>query len=85
MILEGAADEPDAVGEQRRGEGVAGKAAIAPAVEAKRERPRAVDQAAGCEDGDEVMRAPRAGGRTPAIAWVRVSRVTTSQARQPAA
>ena len=38
MIFEAAADQPDAVGEQRRGQRVAGEAVHALAVEAKRER-----------------------------------------------
>ena len=46
VVLEAASDEVDAVGQQRRGQRVAGTALIGLAVERETERPRAVDAAA---------------------------------------
>ena len=47
VVFEAAGEEPHPVGEQRRGQRVAGMAGIAPAVEAEGERARPVDPAAG--------------------------------------
>jgi hypothetical protein len=46
MQLERAADEMDAVGDQRRGEGVAGAAGVGSPVEGEAQRPGAIDAAA---------------------------------------
>ena len=46
VILEGAPDEPHAVGKKRRGKRIAGKAGHDAAVEGKAQRPRAIDEPA---------------------------------------
>ena len=110
VILERAADETHAVGEQRRGQRVAVVAGEAASVEAEVARPVPIDQAAGGgaerligrgrgngrlralkgERGHAASpelraRATSRAGSTASMAWVRVSRVTTSQERHPAA
>ena len=78
-----------AVGEQRRSQRVAGIAAIGGAVEAEIQLLAAIDQAAGGEAERLGAHAAAPALRafaisTAVIAWLRVSRVTTSQAWQPA-
>ena len=58
VVFERAADQPDAVGEQRRSERVAGKARVAPAVERELERPGAVDEAARGKAPDSRQPSP---------------------------
>ena len=58
VVLERAAHQVDAVGEQRRGEGVAGEALVALAVEGEADRPAVVDAAAVRRRGRLVIRVP---------------------------
>ena len=85
VIFERASDEANAVGKQGGGERVARMARILGAVEAEAERAAAVDEAAGAVAGrlagHRVL--PPGAARTPTISCVRVSRVTSSHARQP--
>ena len=88
VILEAAADEMHAVGEQRCGQRVAGEAFVPDAVELERQRLRAIDdsaarQAAGLRHGATCGN----GSPGPALATmscVRVSRRTLNHCRQPA-
>ncbi len=91
VIFERASDKPHAVGDQRRGERVAGKAAITPPVKGEAERCAAVDQAAvkTVHLGHFALRpeampaATSAASSTFSTSWVTVSRVTISQLRSP--
>ena len=107
VVLERPGDEAHAVGQQRRGQGIALKTAVALAVEGEVQGAAPVDHAAGrgtkalpngrCRGGGipkgerghatSPVRRLSATSRaedTPVISWVRVSRSTTSQERQPA-
>ncbi len=88
VIFERAADQAHAVRDQRRGQRVAGEADIAFAVEVKIQLALARDKAAVRKPvrlriAAAVHRAESFANSTDAMACVRVSRVTTSQARQP--
>src|SRR5690606_15080100 len=71
MILEAAPDQVDAVGEQGRGQGVTGKAGVAPAVEGEADRPGAIDPAAARvaarahEPASRLARPAISGGCSP--------------------
>jgi len=86
MVLERPADQALAVGEKGRGEGVAGIAFVALAVEGEGQRLAAIDEAAGCETRGLAhgFASGPCMGSTAEIAWLRTLRVTTSQAWQPA-
>ena len=89
MIFERAADQADAVGEQRRGQRIAGVSGKLRAVEVEAHRVRPVDQTAF---GQAIWlrarrhhsEAPGFANSTATISWVLMLRVTTSQAWQPA-
>ncbi len=82
MIFERAADQRYAIGQQRGGERVAGMAGEAASVEAESSGcARSIRPPLG-QAGSCALAPPRL--RAEAISWVRVSRVTTSQRRQPA-
>ena len=78
MVLEAAADEVDAVGEQGRGQRVAGEARAVAALEAERTRRAAVDQAAALRQAEGVMAAGHG-------AWVRLDRVCLDRVGRAAA
>ena len=89
MIFERAADQANAVGEQRRGQRIAGMTRKLGAVEAEANGPRPVDQPALGEPvrlcgGRRHLEAPFPAKSTATISWVLILRVTTSQAWQPA-
>ncbi len=82
MVFEGTAEEADAGREEGGGERVAGETTVRATVEAEFEGGDAVDQAArGKAMGDHGEKS--AASRTVSIMCVAVSRVTTSQRRQP--
>ena len=101
MVLEGTADEMDAIRDQRGGERIAREARQAFPVEGEREVGPTLHQPAGgqaeglARDGvgdgrrgggggdGRVHAACSRAGFTESTAWVRVSRSTTSQVRQP--
>ncbi len=88
VVLERAADEADAVGDERRGERVARAAVHGDAVEGERVRRRAVDQAAAGETVGGVGAAHRAapgvgGGNGSKSRGCACRASTTSQAWQP--
>ncbi len=64
-----------------RGKGVTSHAGVVPAVEGEAERPRRIDRAGDREAARHGLRPANSAAVT---AWLRVSRVTTSQDRQPA-
>jgi hypothetical protein len=85
--LERAADDADAVREQRRRQGVASKAAILPPVKAEAQRTSPVDVTAGGDalagHDDTTDAGGRSSGPVAAITWVLVSRKTENHRRQP--
>ena len=79
MILERAPDQSHAVRHQGGRKRVAGKALERASVEAERQRPRAIDQAAAGKPMRALIGVPPASANfTSLISWVRVLRVTTS-------
>ncbi len=85
MVLETPTDQAHAIGEERRGEAVAGEALIAAAIEGEVERSIAIDEPADWQakrltGHSALFRA----GAVAVISCVTVSRRTVSQARQPA-
>src|SRR5262245_30646996 len=90
VILEAARDQPPAVGQQRGCQRIAGETLQPCAIEREPDRASAIDSAAALEtiprhgagSSSKAATAARAGV-TDVIAWVRVSRSTTSQRRQP--
>ena len=84
VILEGPPDQPDVVGQQRRGQRVAPEPLVEGAVECEAQRRPAVDQPASRQPHAAPPRAASCASSVAAIAWVTVSRVTASQAPQPA-
>ena len=88
VVLETSAHHADAVGEQRRGQGIAGMAGQPPAIEAEGEAAAAVDRAAvqpepAAHRSRPAARATSRASSTRTISWVSVLRVTTSQDRSP--
>ncbi len=86
VVLEAAADQPDAVGQQGRGQRVAGMAFVALPVEPEAEPRRPVDQPAlgqAMRGHRPLSAAGRRSGSAAVISWVSVSRVTRIQDRQP--
>ena len=95
VIFERSSDKPHAVGDQRRGKCITGKATITPSVKGKAERCAAVDQATikaiylghfdlRPEAAPEAMPdVTSAASSTFSTSWVTVLRVTTSQLRSP--
>src|SRR5271165_5002239 len=86
MILEAAAEHPDAAGEKRRGDAVALEADMRPAVESERERPAAIDRAAlrqtDCAHDAELAEDLLARDLLPSTALVAVSRVIANDSMQ---
>ncbi len=85
VILERAADEPDAVRQKGGGERVARVTLQAAPVELEPDRAGAVDEAARGKAMALRHQAVSIAKTTEAMACVRVLRVTWSQRRQPAA
>ena len=88
MVFEAPADQPDPVGEQGRGQRVAGMAGQPAAVEPEIEAAAPVDQAAVEAERPAHRSRPRATATSRAsstfrTSWVSVLRVTTSQDRSP--
>ena len=84
VIFEGAAEQHDAVRQQRRSQRVALEAAIALAVERERKGPGAVDGRSACGQSPEAHFAPQSlVCFTSRISWVSVLRSTIRCARQP--
>ena len=86
VLLEAAAHQADAVGQKRRGESVAGETLIGAPVEGEGDRLRAVDQSAAFVSVRPVHAAPPVrleAGRASVMTWLKVSRVNTTQERQP--
>ena len=81
VILERSSDQPHPVRQQCGGQRIAGMAYQALAIEPEAQRPGSIDGTAG--SSPERLGHRRANSTSP-IAWVRVSRVTFSQARQAA-
>ena len=90
MVLERSAQQPDIVGGQGAGDGISRKARVAPAFEAERHRPGAVDQMtvgerqpilAGHGHGSPVPPVPSTSSarKTRTISSLRVSRSTRNQ------
>ena len=78
VVLETAGHQPDAIGQQGRGQGIAGAREQRLAIECKADC-AAFSAATGAAHG----RASGPTARTASIAWVARWRVMTSQARQP--
>ena len=90
MVFERAGDEARAARHERRGERVAGKPGLLHAIETKTERFGAVDQATlrepvrlGIRGRGAHRLASDLVNATDEMTWVRVSRTTVSQLRQP--
>ena len=88
MVFEAPSDQPDPVGEQGRGQRVAGMAGQPAAVEPEIEAAAPVDQAAVEAERPAHRSRPRAtatsrASSTSRTSWVSVLRVTTSQDRSP--
>jgi hypothetical protein len=91
VILEAAAEEPHALREQRRGDGVASEPLHPAAVELERHRTRGVGEQAGGDATGAAHRSP-SGGVSVSVAvptawmvWVMVCRQSCRYWRQPAA
>ena len=80
MVFERAANQFDIIGNQCRSQRIAVKTTELTAIKHEIERAGAVNQTKIGEAGHHT---PSAAKRTALISWVRVSRVTSSQARQP--
>ena len=88
MILEAPAHQPDAIGQQGRGQSVARMARIDLAIKTEIQRLAAVNQAPSdaivlCHVERPSARATSRANSTFVILWVTVFRVTTSQLRSP--
>src|SRR6267154_5092307 len=82
MILERATDELDVICNKSGSERVTGKSRVGPPIEGELQRSIAVDQPASQQAAHGAVSITSIA---PAMAWVRVSRVTVSQERHPLA